>query len=155
MTNLINPKLDEQLFNKNQRLTYLTKLHNGLIGESYQNQKDLINTFIKESHIPEYMYQNDANEVITFLRSKKRKYFYSINIATVIFATSVVITILSEMYQWNTPLGIVSIFIASITFSSIIIINDKLFIKSKNLKNIKNLLTLIKQRQVKYNANKN
>lgn len=155
MTNLINPKLDEQLFNKNQRLTYLTKLHNGLIGESYQNQKDLINTFIKESHIPEYMYQNDANEVITFLRSKKRKYLYSINIATVIFATSVVITILSEMYQWNTPLGIVSIFIASITFSSIIIINDKLFIKSKNLKNIKNLLTLIKQRQVKYNANKN
>lgn len=155
MTNLINPKLDEQLFNKNQRLTYLTKLHNGLIGESYQNQKDLIDTFIKESHIPEYMYQNDANEVITFLRSKKRKYFYSINIATVIFATSVVITILSEMYQWNTPLGIVSIFIASITFSSIIIINDKLFIKSKNLKNIKNLLTLIKQRQVKYNANKN
>lgn len=155
MTNLINPKLDEQLFNKNQRLTYLTKLHNGLIGESYQNQKDLINTFIKESHIPEYMYQNDANEVITFLRSKKRKYFYSINIATVIFATSVVITILSEMYQWNTPLGIASIFIASIAFSSIIIINDKLFIKSKNLKNIKNLLTLIKQRQVKYNANKN
>lgn len=155
MTNLINPKLDEQLFNKNQRLTYLTKLHNGLIGESYQNQKDLINTFIKESHIPEYMYQNDANEVITFLRSKKRKYFYSINIATLIFATSVVITILSEMYQWNTPLGILSMFIASIAFSSIIIINDKLFIKSKNLKNIKNLLTLIKQRQVEYNANKN
>lgn len=143
MTYLINPKLDKQLFNKNQRLSYLVKLHKGLTGESYQNKQSLVSTFIKDSHIPEYMYQNDANEVATFIRNQKRKYFYSMSLTTLIFATSFTVTTLSQIYEWNTLLGSISIFTASIAFSSLLILTDKLFIKSSNLKNIQNLLDLI------------
>lgn len=143
MKPLMNPQLDQALINQNHRLSYFKKLSNGIENESTTNQQQLVKTFIDESHIPNYMYQEDAKEVQTFIRRKQTKHISSVVISLIILLASVTMATYSQLTDSYKLFGSLAVFVASIAFSAFLIINDRLFIPSKTLKNVKNVLNII------------
>lgn len=143
MKPLMNPQLDQALINQNHRLSYFKKLSNGIENESTTNQQQLVKTFIDESHIPNYMYQEDAKEVQTFIRHKQSKHISSVVISLIILLASVAMVTYSQLTDSYKLFGSLAVFVASIAFSAFLIVNDRLFIPSQTLKNVKNVLNII------------
>lgn len=144
MKPLMNPKLDQELINQNRRLSYFNKLSNGIVDENETNQKQLVNTFIKESHIPHYMYKEDVKEVQAFINHKRIKHASSVIISLLIFFASVGVIAYSELTDAYKLAGSLAVLTASVAFSAFIIANDRLFVKPSQLQNIKHVIDLIK-----------
>lgn len=144
MKPLMNPKLDQELINQNRRLSYFAKLSNGINDESETNQKQLVNTFINESHIPHYMYQEDVKEVQAFIHHKRVKHVSSVVMSLLILFVSVGVIAYSQITDAYKLAGSLAVFTASIAFSAFIIANDRLFVKPSQLQNIKHVIDLIK-----------
>lgn len=141
MTHLINEHLDEKILKNNQRLNYLFRLNNQLNNAPKNSHQNIVNSYVKSSHIPSYMFLADVNEVANKISSRRKQAIGSAVGFLLAMVGSASLCAYSQISNNFTTVGILALFTTAICFSGSLIVFDKLFIKHRDILNLQNLVS--------------
>lgn len=140
MTHLINEHIDAKILKNNQRLNYLFKLNNQLTIQPKNNHQNIVNSYVKSSHIPSYMFLADIKDVSDHVNSHRKQAVGSAVAFFLAMVGSASFCAYSQVSDKFTTLGVLALFATAICFSGSLIVLDKLFIKQSDVLNLQNLV---------------